>query len=57
MASAIIRGLDPEACVHAGQQAAITSLASHIAVPSTMSPNAVFSEKVPALKKRPISVI
>ncbi|KAF8792256.1 hypothetical protein HNY73_003876 [Argiope bruennichi] len=56
MIGSILKGLQQEECIRSGQKAALLSLASHFAVPNSISPKAVFtSENLEPLN--PISVV
>ncbi|GFR18203.1 pfkB domain-containing protein [Trichonephila clavata] len=45
MIGCILNGLDPEDCIRAGQRAALLSLTSHLSVPDSICPQAVFSKE------------
>ncbi|GBN88612.1 hypothetical protein AVEN_195022-1 [Araneus ventricosus] len=56
MIGSILKGLQPHECIRSGQRAALLSLASHLAVPDTISPKVIFStEKSEPLN--PVSVV
>ncbi|GFW58131.1 pfkB domain-containing protein [Trichonephila clavipes] len=44
MIGSILKGLDPEDCIRAGQRAALLSLSSHLSVPDSICLQAVFSK-------------